>query len=122
MDAGDGPVEIDNYPCERAIRPAAVGKKNWLFFGEAEARERSAIVHTMMEGCRRRGIDPHACLRDGLKRLPSMTNWQIKNVTPEPWGTVRRSGKGRLNGGREASSQDVRRAPFTIRLNVLEKT
>jgi hypothetical protein len=51
-----------------------------------------------------------------------MTNRQIKNITPEAWGTVRRSGKGRLKGGREASSQDVRRVPFTIRLKALEKT
>lgn len=91
MSAADGRVEIDNNPCERAIRPTVVGKKNWLFFGQAEAGERCAIVRTMMESCRRRGIDPHACLRDVLKRLPSMTNRQIKNITPEAWGKVRRS-------------------------------
>ena len=42
--AVDGHVEIDNNPCERAIPTTAVGKKNWLFFGEAEGGERSAIV------------------------------------------------------------------------------
>ena len=89
--AGDGRVEIDNNPCERAIRPTAVGKKNWLFFGEAEAGERSAIVYTIIESCRRRGIDPYAYLRDVLTRLPSMTNWQIRDITPEAWVKTLRS-------------------------------
>jgi hypothetical protein len=88
--AGDGRVEIDNNPCERAIRPTAVGKKNWLFFGEAEAGERSAIVYTILESCRRRGIDPYAYLRDVLTRLPAMTNWQIRDITPEEWSKSQR--------------------------------
>jgi len=88
--AGDGRVEIDNNPCERAIRPTAVGKKNWLFFGDAEAGERSAIVYTILESCRRRGIDPYAYLRDVLTRLPAMTNWQIRDITPEEWSKSQR--------------------------------
>ena len=39
----------------------------------------------MIESCRCRRIDPYAYLRDVLTRLPSMTNWQVKQVTPEPW-------------------------------------
>ncbi len=89
--AGDGRVEIDNNPCERAIRPTAVGRKNWLDFGDAEAGERSAIVYTIIESCRRRGIDPYAYLRDVLTRLPAMTNWQIRDITPEAWSESQRS-------------------------------
>jgi len=63
MYAYEGRVEIDNNPCERAIRPTAVGKKNWLFIGEANAGNRSAIVYTLIECCRRRGIDPFAYLK-----------------------------------------------------------
>ena len=86
----DGRVEIDNNPCERAIRPMAVGKKNWLFFGEAGVGQRSAVVYTILESCRRRGIDPYKDLRDVLTRLPSMTNWQIAELTPEAWAQSRR--------------------------------
>jgi hypothetical protein len=82
---GDGRIEIDNNLVENAIRPTAIGKKNWLFFGEAQAGERSAILYTLIESCRRRGTDPHAYLHDILTRLPKMTNWQIKDVTPEAW-------------------------------------
>ncbi len=60
-------------------------KKNFLFFGEANAGERSAILYTVIESCRRRGIDPFAYLRDVLTRLPSITNWQVKDVMPEAW-------------------------------------
>jgi transposase len=81
----DGRLEIDNNLVENAIRPTAIGKKNWLFFGEADAGERSAILYTIIESCRRRGIDPLAYLRDVFTRLPSMTNWQIKDITPGAW-------------------------------------
>ena len=85
----DGRLEIDNNLIENAIRPTAVGKKNWLFIGEAAAGERSAIIYTIIENCRRRGIDPFAYLKDVLTRLPSMTNWQIKNITPKAWAKQR---------------------------------
>jgi hypothetical protein len=78
-------VEIDNNLVENAIRPTAIGKKNWLFVGEAEAGERSAIIYTLIESCRRRGLDPYAYLRDVLTRLPMMTNQQVHEVTPANW-------------------------------------
>ncbi|HEX7652820.1 MAG TPA: IS66 family transposase [Verrucomicrobiae bacterium] len=81
----DGRVEIDNNQVENAIRPTAIGKKNWLFIGEAEAGERSAVIYTIIESCRRRGLDPAAYLRDVLTRLPNMTNRQIPEVVPAVW-------------------------------------
>ena len=87
----DGRIEIDNNLVENAIRPTALGKKNWLFLGDAHAGQRSAILYTMIESCRCRGIDPYAYPRDLFTRLPSMTNWQVKDVTPEAWAKTRRS-------------------------------
>jgi transposase len=85
----DGRIEIDNNPVENAIRPTAIGKKNWLFIGEAEAGHRSAILYTIIEACRSRGIDPQTYLREVLTRLPTLTNRQIKDVTPEAWAKAR---------------------------------
>ena len=82
----DGRVEIDNNLVENAIRPTAIGKKNWLFIGTAEAGQRSAIIYTVIESCRRRGLDPYAYLREVLTRLPQMTNRQIPEVLPAAWG------------------------------------
>ena len=81
----DSRVEIDNNLVENAIRPTALGKKNWLFIGEANAGERSAILYTIIESCRRRHLDPYAYLRDVFTRLPHMTNWQIPEVVPSAW-------------------------------------
>lgn len=82
----DGRVEIDNNLVENAIRPTALGKKNWLFVGEANAGNRSAILYTIIESCRRRGIEPYAYLREVLTRLPHMTNRQIPDIIPAAWG------------------------------------
>ena len=82
---GDGRVEIDNNLVENAIRPTALGKKNWLFVGEAGAGQRGAILYSVIESCRRRKIDPYAYLRDVLTRLPSMTTRQIDQIVPANW-------------------------------------
>jgi transposase len=87
----DGRVEIDNNLVENAIRPTAIGKKNWLFIGQAEAGERSAIIYTVIESCRRRGLNPYTYLREVLTRLPRMTNKQIPEVTPEAWAKTQRT-------------------------------
>jgi len=61
--------------------------------GEAEAGQRGAIIYTIIESCRRRGVDPYAYLRDVLTRLPFMTNHQISEVTPEAWCKARQAQK-----------------------------
>ena len=86
----DGRIEIDNNLVENAIRPTAVGKKNWLFIGEAQAGERSAIIYTVVESCRQRGLDPSAYLRDVLTRLPCMTNRQVPQIIPAAWAKTHR--------------------------------
>ncbi len=87
---GDGRVEIDNNLVENAVRPTAIGKKNWLFIGEANAGQRSAIVYTVIESCRRRDLDPYAYLKDVLTRLPRMTNRQVPEIVPAVWGKPQR--------------------------------
>jgi len=60
---------IHNNLVENAIRPTAIGKKNWLFIGEPDAGERSAILYTVIESCRRRGLDPFTYLREVLSAV-----------------------------------------------------
>jgi hypothetical protein len=62
-------------------------QKNWLFIGDANTRERSAIIHTLVENCYCRRLDPFTYLRDMLTRLSNMTNRQIPEVTPQTWNT-----------------------------------
>jgi transposase len=69
----------------------ALGKKNWLFFGDADAGERSAIIYSIIESCRRHDIEPYTYLRDVLSRLPTTTNRQIKDIVPKAWAAAIRN-------------------------------
>jgi transposase/regulator of replication initiation timing len=84
-----GEVEIDNNLVENAIRPTAVGKKNWLFFGSEEAGQRSAVIYTLIENCRRHGVEPYTYLKDVLERLPNMTIQEVSQLTPRNWKKAR---------------------------------
>jgi hypothetical protein len=80
-----GEVELDNNLVENAIRPTAIGKKNWLFFGSAEAGQRSAMMYTLVANCRLHGVEPYAYLKDVLTRLPRTTNKEVAQLTPQRW-------------------------------------
>jgi hypothetical protein len=87
----NGRIEIDNNLVENAIRPTAVGRKNWLFIGAEEAGWRSAVIYTLIQSCKAYGVEPYSYLKDVLQRLPSMTNHQIPEITPRSWARDRKS-------------------------------
>src|SRR5580692_8391123 len=81
-----GQTRLDNNLVENAIRPSAIGKKNWLFIGHPDAGQRSAIIYSIVVSCQRHGKDPLAYLRDVLTRLPAMTNQDdLTPLTPRHW-------------------------------------
>ncbi len=81
-----GETRLDNNLVENAIRPSAIGKKNWLFIGHPNAGQRSAIIYSIVVSCQRHGKDPFAYLRDVLSRLPQMTNQdKMDPLTPANW-------------------------------------
>lgn len=81
----DGKLEIDNNGVENAIRPTALGKKNWLFIGHPGAGDRSAVIYTILENCRRLGINPQEYLKDVLSRLPNMKITEVVQLMPANW-------------------------------------
>jgi transposase len=81
----DGRFEVDNNLVENDVRPAAVGRRRWLFIGHPDAGWRSAVIYTIIQSCRRRGINPQQYLTDVLKRLPSMTTGQARELAPSRW-------------------------------------
>lgn len=88
---GDGRLEIDNNLVENAIRPTALGRKNWLFIGAEDAGWRSAVVYSILQSCRNHGVEPYAYLKDVLTRLPTMTNRQVSALTPRAWAKARQA-------------------------------
>jgi transposase len=60
---GDPKVPIDNNIAENAIRPFAVGRRNWLFFDQDEGAEASTSFYTLIETARANDMEPMHYLR-----------------------------------------------------------
>lgn len=80
--AETGHLPIDNNPVENAIRPIALGKKNWLFVGSERAGQRTAAIQTLLGTAKLNGLDPTAWLRDTLEKLPTWPNSRIDELLP----------------------------------------
>ena len=80
--ADTGDLPIDNNPVENAIRPIAIGKKNWLFAGSERAGKRAAAIQSLLGTARLNGLDPAAWLRDTLEKLPTWRNSRIDELLP----------------------------------------
>ena len=65
----DGRVELDTNPVERAIRPVALGRKNYLFAGSDGGGDRWAIVCSLIETAKLNDVEPYAYLTDVLQRM-----------------------------------------------------
>ena len=87
----DGQFEIDSNLVENDVRQSAVGKKRWLFIGHPDAGWRSAVIYTIIQSCRRYGINPQEYLTDVLGRLPSMTANQVQELLPDRWRKARQA-------------------------------
>ncbi|MBA2704756.1 MAG: IS66 family transposase [Blastocatellia bacterium] len=80
--AHSGDLPIDNNPIENAIRPIAIGKKNWLFAGSERAGKRAAAIQTLLGTAKLNGIEPCAWLKDVLEKLPTWPNRRIDELLP----------------------------------------
>jgi hypothetical protein len=83
--ATHGEVEIDNNWCENAMRPIALGRKNWLHLGSEEAGPRVAAIISVIETCRRLDINVREYLMDVLPRIPNWPANRIAELTPVAW-------------------------------------
>jgi transposase len=79
---GDGRIEIDNNAAERAIRPIALGRKNWLFAGSDRGGERAADILSLIETARLNGLDPERYLRDVLTHIADHPINRIADLLP----------------------------------------
>jgi transposase len=79
-------VAIDNNAMENAIRPTAIGKKNWLFVGHPQAGERAAILYSILISCQRLEININDYLKDVLSiDTRVLDEDQRAALTPERW-------------------------------------
>jgi hypothetical protein len=66
----DGRLNIDNNPVENAIRPFAIGRKNWLLSDSQKGADTSAMLYSMIETAKANHIEPYQYLRTVFTKLP----------------------------------------------------
>lgn len=81
----DGDLAIDNNACERLLRGACVGRKNYLFFGSEEGGRWGAVLYSLVESCKLHRIDPFAYLKDVLVRTSTHPMSRVMELTPRLW-------------------------------------
>lgn len=77
-----GNLPIDNNAVENAIRPIALGRKNWLFAGSERAGVRAAAIQSLLATAKLNGLEPLAWLRDTLETLPTWPYSRIDELLP----------------------------------------
>ncbi len=82
-----GDLEIDNNATERAIRPFAVGRKNWMFKGCVKGAESSAAIYSLIETAKSCGLNPYDYLMDVFIRLPQKisSGESLDDLLPYNW-------------------------------------
>jgi transposase len=84
-----GFLELDNGAAERAMKPVALGRKNWLFAGSDKGGETAAVLMSLCTTCKNLGVDPHAYLRDVLDRISTHPASRIEELLPDRWHALR---------------------------------
>ena len=78
----DGKLQIDNNLTENAIRPVALGRKNYLFAGSHEAAENAAIFYSLFATCKAKDINPYSWLSETLKKIAGHPINRIEELLP----------------------------------------
>lgn len=92
----DGRCSFTNNLSENAIRPFAMGRKNWLFSSSVDGANASAVVYTMVEMAKAHGLNIYGYLKFLLENRPSknMTDEQLAELAP--WSEKLQSSKNRM--------------------------
>jgi hypothetical protein len=78
----NGILELDNNCAERAMKPIALGRKNYLFMGSEGGGKSAAIAYTLIETAKLNGVDPQAWLTDVLSRIADHKINRINELLP----------------------------------------
>ncbi len=78
----NGSVELDNNSAERAMKPVAIGRKNWTFAGSEGGGNAMAIAYTLIETAKLNGVDPQAWLTNILSRIADHKITRLEELMP----------------------------------------
>ena len=81
----DGRICLTNNAAERALRPAALGRKAWLFAGSDRGGDRAAVIYSLIATAKMNNIDPQAWLADTLARIAELPAKRLDQLLPWNW-------------------------------------
>lgn len=87
----DGRLPLDNNIAERTLRLAAVGRKNYMFFGSDAGGHRAAVIYSLVATCKLIGLDPFAYLRDVITVACDPAFDRFADLTPAAWQATHRA-------------------------------
>lgn len=89
----DGRINIDNNLIENAIRPLALGRKNYLFCGNDASAYRAAIVYSLIGTCKAAGVEPRQWMEDVLCQIPyyERDGRDMSELLPREWVKTHRT-------------------------------
>jgi transposase len=82
-------VELSNNLAENSMRPVALGRKNWLHVGSAQAGPKVAAILSVVESCRRLNVPVKDYFYAVLPGLNGRTLSEVANLTPARWSAGR---------------------------------
>jgi hypothetical protein len=88
---------MTNNSAERAIRPLALGRKNYLFAGSDSGGGCAAILYTLIQTAVLNGLDPEAYLRAVLDRIADHPINRIDDLLPWAWASSPTTAKDSTN-------------------------
>lgn len=84
----DGMLQIDNNLVENALRPIALGRKNYLFAGNHESAQRAAMIYSFFAMCKKHEVNPFQWLKFTLENIMSINHKNIEDLLPQNYKKI----------------------------------
>ena len=90
----DGRLKPDNNTAENAIRPLALGRKNWLFAGSERGARATALFLGLIQSCKACGVNPWQYFNDILRRIMNHPVNRLRELLPDQWKPLQKDDHG----------------------------
>jgi len=90
----DGRLKPDNNTAENAIRPLALGRKNWLFAGSERGGRAAALFYSLVQSCKACDVNPWNYFDDVLRRIMSHPMSRLRELLPDHWQPLPKDDRG----------------------------
>jgi hypothetical protein len=90
----DGRLRPDNNIAENAIRPLALGRKNWLFAGSERGARATALFLGLIQSCKASQVNPWEYFDDMLRRIMGQPITRLRELLPDQWKPMPKDERG----------------------------